>query len=726
MTPPVRHRGTAESASFRDRLLAESVRALEHDGSRPIDAPDADAQAAAIEGDFETRLIARARVVASANALEPAMRNTGQVFLAIVAIGFLLAAVAGLSAARAALGTLNNEVNVFWALGGLLAVQTILLLAWLVVIVKMPTALRSLSLGGAALGVARRIAGRWHRSAGNAAVIEAAGGVFARGAIGRWTLSSISHALWLVFNASCVLVVVLYLSTGLYRFVWETTILPADAYTTLTRVTAWLPSQLGFPTPTPEQIAASDGSITPDETEATRHAWSGLLIGSIVTYGLLPRVVLLALCVWRQTRARRAYRLDTSCPGYLRLRSRLMPGSKSLGVIDPDADGEGRIEPVAGPTTAPGRTHGGSPAVLGVEIDPPATPWPPSVGGVAWLDLGFVDGRADRRRVLADLGSGSDGPSVTVAVCGLTTTPDRGIASFLTDVRHAAGSRMAMLLTGGEALRTRADGEQLATRVEDWRALAGVVGVAAGDVIELDLDHLTDASAGKLASLLGVEATGSGSRRRIEDAFDVIVEHVRRWPPEPTTSQQVALHEAIGTLYRSEMSSWTQRFHLPDAARLKDTLPETLRAGAQGIVGLLPRRLKKDTRWVAAGAIAGALGCVTAAALLSPVAIAALPMWSVLGAAITAVVRATVSSGAADDGDDAEGAADGAARGDAVRAAALFALLLELQGRDEAAITRILDDVIGDDRLDAPQNVQRSLDAMRHRLDLALAGGRAS
>ena len=90
MTPPVRHRGTAESASFRDRLLAESVRALEHDGSRPIDAPDADAQAAAIEGDFETRLIARARVVASANALEPAMRNTAQVFRAILALGLLI------------------------------------------------------------------------------------------------------------------------------------------------------------------------------------------------------------------------------------------------------------------------------------------------------------------------------------------------------------------------------------------------------------------------------------------------------------------------------------------------------------------------------------------------------------------------------------------------------------------------------------------------------------
>ena len=726
MSPPDTQRGPRAKVSFRDRLLAESVRALEHDGARPIAAPDAEAKAAAGAGDFESRLVARARAIAAADRLEPALRNTGQVFGAIVAIGVLLAAVAGLSAARASLGSDNNEVNVFWALGGLLAVQTILLLAWVVVMIKTPTSLRSLSLGGAAFGVARRIAGRWNRSAENAAVIEATGAVFARGAIGRWTLSSISHALWLVFNASCVLFVVLILSTGLYRFVWETTILPADAFTSLTRVTAWLPSQLGFPTPTPDQIAASDGSIGPDLSEATRHAWSGLLIGSVVTYGLAPRFVLLVLCVWRQTRARRAYRLDTSRPGYLRLRSCLMPGAKSLGVIDPDTDGEDRLDPVVPTPVAPNRTHNGAPVVLGIEIEPPATPWPPSVAGVAWRDLGFVDDRSDRRRVLGELGNGSDGPSITVAVCGLTTTPDRGIAAFLSDVRQAAGVRMAMVLTGGEALRKRTDGEQLATRVDDWRALADAIGVAAGDVIELDLDHLTAASAAKLASLLGVQETAAVVHRRIEDAFDAIVDHVGGWPPQPETKQQAALHEAIGKLYRPEMSSWTQRFRLPDAAGLKADLSETLRAGAQGIVGILPRRLKADTRWVAAGAIAGALGCVTAAALLSPVAIAGLPMWSVLGAAITAVVRATVSSGAAGA---VENATDGSKRGDAVRGAALFALLLELQGRAEAAITRILDNVIGDAadaQLETPEGVQRSLDAMRHRLDIALAGEAAS
>ena len=84
------------------------------------------------------------------------------------------------------------------------------------------------------------------------------------------------------------------------------------------------------------------------------------------------------------------------------------------------------------------------------------------------------------------------------------------------------------------------------------------------------------------------------------------------------------------------------------------------------------------------------------------------------------------------DSHAAEDATDGPGRAEAVRGAALFALLLELQGRDEAAITRILDDVIGDahdtpaSEFDTPIDVQRSLDAMRHRLDIALAGEAAS
>ena len=132
-------------------------------------------------------------------------------------------------------------------------------------------------------------------------------------------------------------------------------------------------------------------------------------------------------------------------------------------------------------------------------------------------------------------------------------------------------------------------------------------------------------------------------------------------------------------------------------------------------------RLRVDARWMACGALAGALGCVAAATLLSPVAIAALPMWTAIGAAVATATKAVKSV----DAEPADGGTtNSAARGNALRAAALFALLLELQGRDEVAITRILDQAIAQDDatdVDALDAARRWLDDMRHRLDLALA-----
>ena len=60
---------------------------------------------------------------------------------------------------------------------------------------------------------------------------------------------------------------------------------------------------------------------------------------------------------------------------------------------------------------------------------------------------------------------------------------------------------------------------------------------------------------------------------------------------------------------------------------------------------------------------------------------------------------------------------------DAVDAAALFAIVLELQGRDETDITRIIDRVAGDEDPLAMHDVEAIrvwLDALRARLALAL------
>ncbi len=705
-----------------DRLLAEAVRAYEEDGSSPLGEQDADTAGRQAGGDLEHRLVARARALSVAGPLREALRHVRQATSLIVVVGVVLAAVAGAATARAALsGEPAVPVNFFWVLGGVLGVQSAVLLLWVVLVLIGPAAAAG-SLGGGALALGRWLARKLHRDRHHLAAIQAAGSIFARGSIGRWTLGSISHGLWTAFNLGCLLLVVLMLSARHYTFTWETTILSAPAYAGLTSALGFVPDLLGFATPTPEQIAASEAPAEPAAREAARQAWSGLLVGSLVFYGLAPRLLLLGFCLGRGRLAYRRYRLDTLLPGYLRLEPRLMPDGR-LGVVDGESAGE---HPGFADRPAPARPRGaprppGSPAVVGFEIERPASSWPPPIDGVRWHDLGFVDGRDDSRRVIDELVSSSDEPQVVVIVCALTTTPDRGIGGFIAEVRQAVSRPVGLVLTAGHTLRRRGDTAQVSHRVEDWGRLAAAAGLSREHVIELDLDHLTDASLAKLAGLVGAEADPQTHSRRIEGAVERIVEHVERWSASGaalSAADRAELHRQIAALHRDEHAGWRQLFG-PTADPGGD-VAGYLKTGADRVVGLLPQRLKLNPRWLAAGAMTGALGCVAAATLLSPVAIAALPMWSGLGAALAAVVG-TLQAGAGDDR-----CVPTADLTDAVCAAGLFSVLLELQGRDEAEITELLDAIVEPDEpveIDTPDAARQWLKEMVRRYDLAVGAG---
>ncbi len=716
------HSSAAEAAAigFSDRLLAEALRALEQDGATPIADPAAEASAIEADGDLEHRIVVRARSLPVSERLAAAVRQVRRAIGLILAVGLILAAVAGASAARASLATQGDHpVNIFWAIGGLLGIQTLLLTAWTVLMVWHPAGISGASLGGAVLGLGRRLARRLHHGPEVAAAVEAIGAVYASPPLGRWVVSSISHSLWTCFNAICLVLVILMLSTRHYTFTWETTILSAESYMRLTRIVASVPRLAGFPAPTAEQIAAAEWPVDPRAAEEAQEEWSGLLIGSIVCYGLGPRILLLGFCLARKRRARIRFRLDTTRPGYLRLARTLDPASQVLGVVDADRS-PARERPVPQAEGAPSRGGTGAPILIGLEVEPPSS-WPPAFDGVTFRDLGFVDSRQDRNRVLQALSSPGPAPSLVVVVCALATTPDRGIAAFLEQMGRAAPAPLALVLTGGQALRRRGDAELIAARLDDRRTLAAGAGIAESRVLELDLDHLTDASLAGLASLIGAPRGAAVPHRRIEEAFDLVVEHVRGWPEAPGTREQARLHQAIASLYRPEHPSWRQLFAAP--VKLSADMAAPLRAAGRNVVQLLPDRLRIRPQWIAAGAIAGALGCVAASMIAAPAAIAALPMWTAVGAAVAAI--ASTSTG----GSHGSPAAGGPAvphhgRGDAVRAAALFALVLELQGRGEAAITRMLDRVIDDDDesadFDTPEATRAWLDGIRHRLDLAL------
>jgi len=694
-------------SGFEQRLLAEAARCYET--AHGIDSAAADACARAADGDFEQRVIARAQALPIATGLTQALHQLRSLSGLVVALGLILATLAGATAAQVALGAqLAAPVNFFWVLSGLLGLHTLALLVWLAFICAKPTALTSGSLGGLAFTLGRRLTQWLHRGPLHLAAVQAGTTLYTRSAIGRWTLSAVSHALWLAFLVSCTALVIFILSTKQYVFIWETTILSTDIYVMLTRALACLPEWLGFATPDPAQIRASHWTGGEPPPPDISEQWAGLLVGCLVAYGLLPRLLLLLLSLLMRRYACQWLRLDLTDAYYAGLRERLLPSARSLGVVDADTIPQAAPAPV---TIAAANARGPT-AILGLEIEPPAGAWPP-LAELDWLDLGFVDSRVERRRALERITSATPPPRLVVIVCSAEATPDRGFSTFIHHLQEAQPVPIVMVLTDGQRLRTRLDADSFAQRIDDWRRYASRAQVAEDQIIEVDLEHLTAASRAKLAAALGRNGLDKAPQSHLERAFELIMNHVRRWQTVPSTTEQAELQRALAALYNDERQQWQNL--LQTALQEGEDRAARLQTSADRMVQLLPERLRTNTRWLAAGALTGALGCVAAATLATPAAIAALPLWTGLGALIAAVMPASHADSAPTAAVDL---------GEAVSSAALFALILELQGRDEVTITRLLDRVFDTDEpptLTSPEAAQQWLDGLRQRFYQALA-----
>jgi hypothetical protein len=728
--PPATPADHTRPVRFHDRLLVEAVRSLERDGATLFDDAKAEEAGRSAGGELEHRLVRRAEALPVAGELRAALSHVSTVVGWTIALGGLIAFIFGAGALRAALALQPPVVNFYWVFSAALGVQTLALVLWISVMLFI-VARRGTGAPGAVISLGNLVlaAARWlsSRSGGGSeahrAAVEAKGRIQS-GRLGRWAFSAITHGLWLSFNIGALLMLFVLLATRQYTFVWETTILSEREYVRLTQAISHLPKAAGFPVPDEKQIAASrwvgdPARLGPMAHEA-RQAWAGLLVGSIVVYGFGPRLLLLGLSLSARRTWRNAYRIDTAHPAYAILSQRLVPPAQRL---QPPlaASRDAPTDQPAPPSRAQPGT--GPPAILGLELPLPRSGWPPAAAA-QWEDLGLIETRDDRHRTLERL-RGGERPRIVVIACDLTSTPDRGMKRFIRDVADFAPT--AVVLSGGESLRQRGYGtDGVAGRVKDWREACMLAGLADDRVIELDLDHITAGGLERLALLAGDESQPAHARR-IEPAFALIAEETERWlarSASPDAKSQADVHQRIAALYRAETSSWRSLLDAP-ASLNPAQLTDQFRAGAERTLALLPHRLKASPKWLAAGALSGAMSCIAAAALISPAAIAALPAWSAIGAAIAGVLQ--WSGAAGNEAADAREAASGVEIGDAVRAAALFALLLELQGRDEATITRLLDRIIGDDDrpLNALNDVRAWLDALRHRLDIALAEGAA-
>ena len=425
--------------------LTETVR-LREEHAGPLEDQEANRLARHSGGDLATRVHARARWLADRDGLSQALRHWLQgARLALLAMA-LLAIISGAGLAFAALGDGQRPVNVFWALGSLLGLNLILLLSWALGLLFAGE--HGASLGRLWLWLSEKLA----RDAKAAQLAPALLLLLQRKKLNRWAIGLLVHGLWLLAMLSALVLLLTLMATRRYGFVWETTLLRGDTFVALTQALGTLPALIGFSLPSEAMIRASGDSAL--NIESARQAWAAWLVGVVLIYGLLPRLLLALLCLWRWTRGRAALSLDLNLPGYSPLREALMPSSERLGVKDAAPAQLHRVEGAAGTQDSDGAL------LVAIELDD-QYPWPPQLPQTV-KDAGILDSRESRQRLLEQM---TRFPPARLAIaCDPRRSPDRGSLALIAELARNAGASRVWLLPAppGQALD--------AERLGDWHA----------------------------------------------------------------------------------------------------------------------------------------------------------------------------------------------------------------------------------------------------------------
>jgi hypothetical protein len=404
-------------AEFRDLALAHAVQAIEAGGA--LDDAGEMALAHARHTSDQGRLLERARLLAQRLGLvdEWARLRTG-LWVAGGLLGVLAFLLAGGLLTRA-LGS-GQTVNAAFAFVAMLGVPVVALLVWVLWALASAGSTGAAgpwSLGKLALGLAARLPGL--HGLHSMSLLRGVHAVLREHRLGLWVFGALSHLLWALAFALVLLSLLMLFSFQSWSLTWETTILTPAFFEGFLRVTGWLPRALGFPVPDAVTVNAP-----PSAQSAQAMAW--WLLASALFYGLLPRLIALAVCalVWQ----RRAMRLslDMNDPYFRQLLTRFQ-------AMDPPqvVDAEHAPPRVGGPQTfrprGPGEAVGR--VLIGFEL-PSELNWPPAALASQVDAVHTVAGTMpERLHLLTALASA---PAVdAVFVCAAAASPDRGAERFL-------------------------------------------------------------------------------------------------------------------------------------------------------------------------------------------------------------------------------------------------------------------------------------------------------
>lgn len=476
---------------FATHLKAEALRHLEEAAGAPERDPEIEARAIAAAPDLAGRIYARAELLSARLRLEPALDHAGRglrvAVVLLLALGFAL----GLGSAHALPGGIPAQTNVVTLLLALLLPHALALLMWagvtlLSTVAGSDTRLVPGWIGRRALGIQQFLARRHDADPIARAAARAWWEVLTSTAAGRHRLACASHGFWLAMLSGALLGCWWLLVVRQVDFFWGSTLLGTADMQSILGALSRAVTAFGLPVPSAADIAASriDAPIGDPEL---RRRWGLFVLGAIAILGVLPRLVATMFDTTVGWCRGYGLRPDPRCAGYARLRPILLRLELRHEVLDPDT-----AAPPARDTSAPPDPVSGSGVPRGAAwfaLDrKPDVPLDPSGSGI---ELGVIATRADRERALAQVAGDEEWPAICLAA-DLATTPDRGIARLLGELRARARAPLHLVLVPSARTVALPDPDR-ATRRDDWLMLARDCGLPPERVHLFDVATTTTA-----------------------------------------------------------------------------------------------------------------------------------------------------------------------------------------------------------------------------------------
>ncbi|MBY0474356.1 MAG: DUF2868 domain-containing protein [Nitrosomonas sp.] len=410
---------------------------------------------------FIHQLKIRAHHLIYENALADELRQPSQQFIRARRIGLIIAVILGGLAASQAVSE-SSTLNIYWLLAVLLGFNLISLLLWICGI--------TLNLQSLSSGVVAQLAS-WlpYRHKNDPTIASSASQAWwescLTGKVGKWRISVLTHQLWLTYLTAGLVLLILLMLAKQYNFIWGTTLLPESTLPKLTQILGSPLEAAGLKIPDNPQTVAS--RIGADKQDAeTRMAWATFLIGTLIVYGIFPRLLLLGLSWAMQKWSEYRFKLDLYLPYYIELRQRLMGRDVKAEVID--ADPQAGIKPVDIARPPENISIPANAQAFGIELDSTTT-WPERVT----CRLNIIDQESHDAAI--SLINNMKAP-VLLGVAA-HRLPDRGVQRMIKELVDSSNTKpWLILLSKSSAPVARA-------REFAWFRLAEACGIPAEHVI---------------------------------------------------------------------------------------------------------------------------------------------------------------------------------------------------------------------------------------------------